>query len=44
MFKNKIIINSMPKFINLSPTYILTKKEIAYVIKTISNYFLNYKN
>ena len=26
MFKKKIIINSMPRFINLSPTYILSKK------------------
>ena len=44
MFKKKIIINSMPRFINLSPTYILSKKEIVYAIDSITNCFLKYKN
>jgi adenosylmethionine-8-amino-7-oxononanoate aminotransferase len=44
MFKKNIIVNCMPKFINLSPTYILSKKEIDYFIESMMSTFLKYKD
>ncbi len=44
MRKKGILIKSLNRFIHLSPTYILTKKELHYIIKNICTVFLEYKD